>query len=167
MYASSIQIFFFFISFYEFGVKDVLPDADTSFLLPFMVSHSKCLTHSNYCLSYLVFYYYFCSHFVYVLLNIITSSICSFTLDTRFLNFYRKDLIERVVAVGAIADHLFPHIGNHKYCLIQQASNNQEKMRQVFDIVMKGGKVLRGMFCKILQQEEGNLLEDLQSSAQN
>ncbi|XP_062849667.1 uncharacterized protein LOC134311945 [Trichomycterus rosablanca] len=80
-----------------------------------------------------------------------------------FLKKHRKELIDQVVSVQPIADQLHQFIGDHKYSLIQQAPTSHDKMRQIFDIVMKGGKKLQDEFYRSLQKEEKYLLEDLQS----
>lgn len=71
------------------------------------------------------------------------------------------------MSVQPIADQLLQYIGDNKYSLIQRASTDQDKMRVIFDIVIKGGPKLQNVLYTSLHKEERYLLEDLQSNAHN
>ncbi|XP_039535088.1 NACHT, LRR and PYD domains-containing protein 1 homolog isoform X2 [Pimephales promelas] len=88
-------------------------------------------------------------------------------LGARFVDRHWDKLVQRVQNVMAITDELESAgmLQPEPHCKIRAAETNQEKMRELKEVLNSGGDEVKSAFYCILEKREPSLLRDLQISS--
>ncbi|XP_021323557.2 NACHT, LRR and PYD domains-containing protein 1 homolog isoform X2 [Danio rerio] len=83
----------------------------------------------------------------------------------QFVDAHWKTLVQRVIMVMAIADELQSDgmLEWEPYCKIKAAVTNQQKMRELYEVLQSGGDQVKSAFYSSLEKHEPYLLGDLGS----
>ncbi|KAG1926319.1 NACHT, LRR and PYD domains-containing protein 1 homolog [Pimephales promelas] len=84
----------------------------------------------------------------------------------RFVDDHFDDLVQRVQMVMKIADELKARgmLQYEPYCKIKAEKTNQEKMRELYEVLNSGGDEVKSAFYSCLEKNEPLLLRDLEST---
>lgn len=84
----------------------------------------------------------------------------------RFVDAHWKTLVQRVIMVMPIADELLSDtmLEWQPYCKIRAAVTNQEKMRELYEVLHSGGDQVKSAFYSYLEKHEPYLFGDLGKS---
>ncbi|KAL1280833.1 hypothetical protein QQF64_015433 [Cirrhinus molitorella] len=85
--------------------------------------------------------------------------------ESEFVNKHEEQLIQRVTSVMAIADCLKRKnmISREMYSKVHAAKLQQEKMRDLLDVLDSGGASVKAEFYRLLKETEPHLVDDLES----
>ncbi|XP_030015113.1 apoptosis-associated speck-like protein containing a CARD isoform X1 [Sphaeramia orbicularis] len=82
-----------------------------------------------------------------------------------FIDKHRVALINRVTNLDAILDELLGQfIDSAGYSKVRAKPTNEEKMREILDVAMKGGTKCKDILYEILERHEKYLLEELNNA---
>ncbi|XP_030015115.1 apoptosis-associated speck-like protein containing a CARD isoform X2 [Sphaeramia orbicularis] len=95
----------------------------------------------------------------------LTSSTPSSSGGLHFIDKHRVALINRVTNLDAILDELLGQfIDSAGYSKVRAKPTNEEKMREILDVAMKGGTKCKDILYEILERHEKYLLEELNNA---
>lgn len=87
--------------------------------------------------------------------------------EWEFVKRHRDQLIQKVSSVMAIADGLRTRdmISDELYCKVCSEVLRQNQMRLLFEVFDCGADVVKAEFCRLLEEKERYLVEELKSGA--